>query len=325
MKKRIKKKWILWLCLIPVILFLFSAAGFTYYLYQKAVAAENNMFQELNRGENSVVRDDEKDNIQDSFSVLFIGVDQSENRKDQYGKAVRSDALMLATFNKQKQTIKLVSIPRDSYVYIPVEGKKDKITHAHAFGGVDGTVETVEGLLDIPIDYYVKLDFEGFVSLIDVLDGIEVDVPITFKEQDSNDRPGAIRLEKGLQTLNGEEALALARTRKIDSDAERGKRQQLIMEAILDKTLSFSTITKSGAILDAMGDHIKTNLTRTEMYDLLQFGKNHSQLQIEKMQLAGSDIHINGIYYYQLDDGQLDEIIKTLQQHLGYQPDKRVS
>ena len=71
-----------------------------------------------------------------------------------------------------------------------------------------------------------------------------MDVPITFTEQDSNDKAGSIRLKKGIQELDGEEALALARTRKIDNDIERGKRQQLVLKAIIDKAVSVGSITK---------------------------------------------------------------------------------
>ena len=129
----------------------------------------------------------------------------------------------------------MVSIPRDSYVYIPERGKKDKITHAHAYGGTEATIETVEELFDIPVDYFFKLNFNAFIDVVDALGGIMVDVPITVSEMDSNDNKNAIHLEKGFQKLNGEEALALARTRKIDNDIERGKRQQLVLKPLLIK------------------------------------------------------------------------------------------
>ena len=154
----------------------------------------------------------------------------------------------------------MVSIPRDSYVYIPVEKKKDKITHAHVFGGTEGTIETVEELFDIPVDYFVKLNFNAFIDVVDALGGIEVDVPITFTEQNSKDTADAIHLKKGLQELNGEEALALSRTRKIDNDIERGKRQQLVLQAIIDKAVSIGSITKYGKLMESMGDNLTTNM-----------------------------------------------------------------
>ena len=122
---------------------------------------------------------------EDSVSILIMGVDDSKERN--FGDATRTDALILATFNVNDKSVKMVSIPRDSYVYIPEEKKKDKITHAHAFGGTEATIETVEELFDIPVDYFFKVNFNAFIDVVDALGGITVDVPITFTEQDSND------------------------------------------------------------------------------------------------------------------------------------------
>ncbi|WP_370458162.1 LCP family protein [Bacillus sp. AR18-7] len=127
---------------------------------------------------------------------------------------------------------------------------------AHAFGGVDATIDTVENFLDIPIDYYVKFNFDSFLNLIDTIGGIDVDVPITFIEQDSQDQVDAIHVEKGYQHLNGEQALALARTRHIDNDFMRGKRQQLVIEAIGKKLLSMNSLSKFNSIIDKVSPHM---------------------------------------------------------------------
>ena len=95
-------------------------------------------------------------------------------------------------------------------------------------------MEAVEKLLQVPVDYFVKFNFNSFTKIVDGLDGIEVDVPVEFTEQNSKDEPDAIHLKKDYK-INREEALALARTRHIDSDAMRGQRQQLVIEAILSK------------------------------------------------------------------------------------------
>ena len=92
--------------------------------------------------------------------------------------------------------MKLVSIPRDSYVYIPEVGYRDKITHAHAFGGTRATIEPVEELFDIPVDYYVKMNFNAFIDVVDALGGIEAEVPYNRTEKDENDKY-TIHLKKG--------------------------------------------------------------------------------------------------------------------------------
>src|SRR5690625_7582504 len=131
-----------------------------------------------------------------------MGVDSSEER-EQAGPG-RTDAMIFATLNKDSKSVKLVSIPRDSLVYIPEVGYETKINHAHAHGGTTAAIDTVENLFELPVDYYVKLNFEAFIDVIDTLNGIEMDVPYEFKEQDSTDKANAIHLMEGEQTLNGE-------------------------------------------------------------------------------------------------------------------------
>ncbi|CAG9614328.1 Polyisoprenyl-teichoic acid--peptidoglycan teichoic acid transferase TagU [Bacillus rhizoplanae] len=312
-KMRSKKRGFLWFLTIPFLLLIIGGISYSSFIYNKAKAVASNSYAEINK---SSKRDKEVAPLKDNISILIMGVDESEQRKSQYGEAVRTDALLLATINKDDKSVKLVSIPRDSRVYIPSRKKLDKITHAHVFGGVESTRDTVERFLNVPVDYYVKFNFESFIKIVDSLGGIDIDVPVTFTEQDSKDQAGAIHLEKGYQHLNGEQALALARTRKIDSDAMRGQRQQLVIEAIAKKALSVKSITKLSSLLDAVDNNLKTNLT---FDDMLAIAKNMAgtDLNIEKMQVQGTDKRINGIYYYQPNEQNVTEISKQLNDHLG--------
>ena len=117
-----------------------------------------------------------------------------------------------------------------------------------------------------------------------------------------------------MQELNGEEALALARTRKIDNDIERGKRQQLVVKAIIDKAVSLGSVTKYGNVMESMGNNLSTNMEFGEMLGLFNYALNG--LDIESLELEGSDDRINGVYYYQLDDSSIEEIEHTLKVHL---------
>ncbi|PEZ03314.1 LytR family transcriptional regulator [Bacillus sp. AFS018417] len=312
-KMRSKKKGFLWFLTIPFLLLIIGGISYSSFIYSKAKAVASNSYAEINK---SSKRDKEVAPLKDNISILIMGVDESEQRKSQYGEAVRTDALLLATINKDDKSVKLVSIPRDSRVYISSRKKSDKITHAHVFGGVESTRDTVERFLNVPVDYYVKFNFESFIKIVDSLGGIDIDVPVTFTEQDSKDQAGAIHLEKGYQHLNGEQALALARTRKIDSDAMRGQRQQLVIEAIAKKALSVKSITKLSSLLDAVDKNLKTNLT---FDDMLAIAKNMAgtDLNIEKLQVQGADKRINGIYYYQPNEQNVTEISKKLNEHLG--------
>ncbi|PGZ96725.1 LytR family transcriptional regulator [Bacillus pseudomycoides] len=315
-KKRSKKKRILWFVLIPLFLVVIGGGSYFFHIYNKAQAVANGAYSQLGRGDKSDKRDKAVKPMTDNVSILIMGVDESQTRAKEYGTATRTDALMLATINKHDKSVKLLSIPRDSRVYIPSEKKEDKITHAHVFGGVDSTIDTVERFLDVPVDYYVKFNFESFIKIVDALGGIDVNVPVTFTEQDSHDNPDAIHLEKGQQHLNGEEALALARTRHIDTDYMRGQRQQLVLEAIAEKALSLNSIDKLGDLLDAVDQDIKTNLT---FDDMMAIAKNMMgpDLKMDKLQIKGQDEYIDGRYYYIPDEQNVQDISEELQNHLG--------
>ncbi|MFV5173140.1 LCP family protein [Bacillus cereus] len=328
-KKKIK-------IIISAILFvLLIGGGYTWFLVNKASSAVRNAAHDLARGDKSDLRDKAVKPITNNVSVLIMGVDESDIRGKEYGEAIRTDALLLATFNKDSKTVKLLSIPRDTYTYIPIEKKKDKITHAHAFGsakngkngGPQASIDAVEKLMNVPVDYFVKFNFKSFIKIVDDLGGVEVDVPVEFTEQDSNDNAEAIHLEKGVQKLNGEEALALARTRHIDSDAMRGQRQQLVIEAILKKLTSVGSVTKVGNIIDDINGQFVTNLT---FDDMLSFYKYGSDSEIEKLQIQGDDCYMakgddtcsksaggGRTYYYNPDKKELANVTNELRTHLG--------
>lgn len=311
-KRRTLKKKVKMFIILPLLLLILSGFSYAYYLYVKAENAANQSYEKIDH--KSKYRDSDVKVGEDNISILFIGVDESEIRSSKNSGA-RSDALMLATLNEKDNSITLLNIPRDSYVYFPFKGTFDKITHAHAYEGVIGTVETVEELLEIPIDYYVKMNFHAFIDIVDALGGIEVKVPYEVVELDSNDRR-SIHLKPGLQTLNGEESLALARTRRLDSDIERGKRQQEIMKAIFKKATSVSAFTKYGDLIDAVGKNMTTDLSFSELKALMNYFSVTSGVEIDSLQLKGSDSYINGVYYYQLDEQHLSEIKQSLKQHL---------
>jgi polyisoprenyl-teichoic acid--peptidoglycan teichoic acid transferase len=308
-KRKKRRRRILFWIFVPTLLLLLGIAGYASFLLHKVESVVNKSFEEV-REDYSDRPNPESENI----SILFIGVDDSKSRN--FKDATRADALILATLNAKDKSVKMVSIPRDSYVYIPSEDKYDKMTHAHAYGGVKTTIETVEHLFDMHIDYYVKMNFYAFIDIVDALGGIEVEVPYDISEKDSEDHHNAIVLKKGFQTLNGEEALALARTRKKDNDIERGKRQQEILKAIVKKASHVKSVTKYDDIIEAIGDNMKTNLTFSEMKSFINYVTAGENLNIESLELKGTDRN-DGIYYYQLDEQSVEEVSLTLKNHLN--------
>lgn len=309
-KKKRRKRIFTWLVL-PLMILILSATAYATFIYKKAESVINDSYKPVKA---ETTREEKVDPTKDNISILLIGVDESNSRD--FGEATRTDALMVATLNKKDKSIKLLSIPRDSYVHIPEKDIKTKINHAHAYGGVELTMETVQELLDIPIDYYVKMNFYAFIDVIDALDGIKVEVPYAISEKDSEDRHNAIKLKPGVQTLSGEEALALARTRHQDNDIERGKRQQQIIKAILSKSIAVNSFSKHGKVIEAIGDNMTTNMTFDEMKALINYGTAGTGIDIESLNLEGSDSMIDGVYYYQLDDTSLANVQQTLKSHL---------
>lgn len=297
--------------LLISLLICFSAYGI--YLVKKAQSAVDTAYEPAGNANEHV------EPLTDNISILFIGVDDSAER-GQSDNNIRSDALILATLNNKDKSIKLVSIPRDTYTYIPDKGREDKITHAYALNGPSSTIESVEQLLEVPVDYYLRMNFDAFIEVVDALGGIKAEVPYDITEQDENDSQNAIELKEGIQFLNGSEALALARTRHYDNDIERGKRQQMILESIMNRALSVGSISKYGDVFEAVGDNMKTDLSFGNISALFEYAKN-GKPDIETITLDGYDDMSTGIYYWKLKEESLEELQDVLQSHLGLKSD----
>lgn len=211
------------------------------------------------------------DITKDPFVVYVSGIDTSGN----VASKARSDVNILIGVNPETKNILMVNTPRDFYVTLHSKAKKDKLTHAGLYG-VEESLSTLSDLYDVDIDYYARINFTSFVKIVDALDGIKVDVPIRFCEQNSKrskSERDKICLNKGFQTLNGEQALALARHRHTlpTGDRGRGENQMLIMEAIMNKAMSPKVVTKYSSLINALQGRVTTNMTTNEM---IRFAKN---------------------------------------------------
>ena len=266
--------------------------------------------------------------IDEPFSVLIIGIDSTTDdisRPD----LNNADTLMLLTVNPITFNTTILSIPRDSYVPIAcfAGNRPNKIAHA-GIGGKRCIIRTVEDFTDITIDYYVKIDFRGVVTIVDALDGIDVDVPFSFCEQDSQRRKGRheICLEEGKHTLNGEQALALARHRRTIGDFERGYNNQLVLEAIMNEVKEVRNINTITRVLEAASNNMKTNFSTTqilELLDLAQRGLGNRPVTLQRLFLSGFDafifepsIGIN-LYNFVLYNESIREVSNAMKENLG--------
>ncbi len=232
----------------------------------KMLIDTNNLLNASYKPRANSYENEQIDVMKEPISVLVLGVDNNEERGLE---TTRTDSMLLLSVNPDDAVISMTSIPRDTYTYIETEAFMgyDKINAAYAYGGVDASIQAVEELLAVPINYYLTLDFQAFENIVDALDGIEIDVPFDLKEMNAQDKV-TVNLKKGKQTLDGEEALAFARTRKIDNDIERGGRQQQVVQAVAKKAMQIGTISKYKSILQALDGHIETDMPMGDILSL---------------------------------------------------------
>lgn len=286
--------------------------------------------------------------LTEPFTILLMGVD-SENEEIK-GSSFNGDSLMLITFNPNTLNATLLSIPRDTYVPITCFAgkKKNKITHA-AWYGEDCMIDTIENFTGITIDYYVKINFKGLVKMVDTLGGIEVDIPYSFCEQNSDRKFGndTIYVEQGLQTLNGEQALAFARNRHTwpkycgakysnyeSNDFIRGQNQQTVLKAMLNKIKENGSLDTIYKLLDAVSASMETNMTNNEILSLYNIGKDviakslTSQnvddiIGMQRLYLSGKDAYIydasygQNLYNYVLYKESLNAVVEAMKINLG--------
>jgi len=278
------------------------------------------------------IKSSSSSDLTEPFTVLIMGVD-SKYEGIENATAYNGDALMLLTFNPRTLNATILSIPRDTYVPVTcfVGNYQNKITHA-AWQGEGCVIDTIENFTGITIDYYVKVNFKGVVDIVDTLGGITVDVPITFCEQNSDRKTGEneICLDAGVQELDGEEALALARHRKTIDDFQRGQNQQLVIKGMLAEVEKLRNVEDMYNLLDAVSDNIDTNLTTNQILsfynvlkDIVLSGANTDDIMsLERLYLSGYsrmiwdkwfELRLYDFVYY---DGSLEDVVEAMEINL---------
>lgn len=203
--------------------------------------------------------------IAEPFNIYVTGIDQWTVEKGQ--DLERSDVNMIATVNPLTRKIMLTSIPRDSYVALHRTGTMDKLTHTGIYG-VDETLNTVSDWTGLDMNYYVKANFSACVHIVDAMGGIDVTSPVAFKSSISK-----YKYKKGLNHLNGHEALYFARERHAfeEEDQDRVQNQQRVMKAMLNKMMTSSTLlTDYGKLMSAISEDMETNMPQDDIRALVK-------------------------------------------------------
>lgn len=227
------------------------------------------------------------------YNILILGSDARGSNL----KGSRTDGIILIKVIPIFGTMRMVSIPRDSYVEIPSKGKFDKITHAFAYGGQKESIRTVEKFLNTKVNYSVVFKFEDIVNITNILDGVDVSSNHTFVQDNFSFKKGV------MYNLKGDRALAYARHRKSDSDFKREERQRQLIKAIVYKMISPQGIKKLPNILQ----YTTTNM-QIKYNPLRAIPSFLALINIKQYKIEGKSMMKKGVYYFVPSDDSVNEI-----------------
>lgn len=241
----------------------------------------------------------EKIKNKEPFIIALLGTDQRGE------EAARTDTIMLVRYDMENKQATILSIPRDTLVTL-TGYHQDKINAAHVYGGVPLTLSTIEDTLDIDIDYYAKVNFEGFKEAMAVFGGLEVDVQKEMKYEN-------VHLKPGTQVLEGDDLLMYVRFRKdADGDFGRIKRQQEVIKKVAGQMILPSNLIKLPQYMSIFAEHVETDLNLKEMASLAMATKEFSSIKVDSHTLKTTSQKVEGIWYELTDDSDLESMSKLL-------------
>lgn len=275
------------------------------YLYQKLFSPKPQM--QTTMPENSKFTEEI---IGKRINVLFLGIDDGDS-DDAPDDPKRTDAMMLASIDPVKKHVSIISIPRDAYVPIPGVGP-EKANAAFSYGGVSLAKKTVANLLEIPIQYYVLMDWQGFTKIIDILGGVDMYVEDNMDYED----PYAdlyIHIKQGFQHLDGLNSGKYIRFRHDEmGDIGRVQRQQRFLKALLEQHLTLNTIGKVPDIAKALDNYIQTDIPMMEMIKLINTVKGIEKSSVKSAMLPGTFADIKKVSYWKINEQQLKDMLRDL-------------
>ena len=256
------------------------------YVYAKL----DSIYVKDNNTKTSTSKEEHEGKMVDGITnILLVGIDGTR-----IDKGNRSDSVMIATIDSKNKQLKITSIARDTYVYIPGHGE-EKLTHAYAYGGIDLLKQVFKDNFDIDIDKYVAVNFILFIDVMDEIGGVTVDVKDACYQYygDRKDKePKKYITKPGVQRLNGYQALAFSRIRYTDSAYARDNRHREVAQSVYDEFLKQDPMMYKKAA-DILLEHTKTNISPMEMIDLGFTVYNIKDSNIEQLEFP-LEGHRNG-------------------------------
>lgn len=293
-----------------LLLFLVVVGIYVFDVYRNVDTTTDKIYEPVDEEVEKVRASSANLNSKDPISILLLGVDTGDLGRTERG---RSDTMMVVTVNPNTKKSTIMSIPRDTYTEIVGYGISDKINHAYAFGGNSMAINSVQNLLDIPIDYYVTVNMAGIQEIVNAVGGVDVVSPLTFTQD------GYTFYQDEVNHLDGNAALAFARMRYEDPDGDTGRqaRQRIIIEGVVNKVTSASTLLNYQSILGSLSNNVQTNF---QMKDYLALQGNDylaAARNITSEQMGGSGgMGDDGIYYNWLSEEELFRVQSLLQSEL---------
>lgn len=232
----------------------------------------------------------------DEYLILMVGVDQAAGEEGNED-FTRTDTIMLLKANVKDGTIKLLSIPRDSRVL--VRNTYDKVNHAHAFGGIELTLQSLRNFLGLDIDYYVQVNYQALVNIVDAIGGVDYEVP-----EGVHIKKWTLDIKPGMNHFNGTDTMWYLRTRHIydNGDIGRVEAQQDFVKAMVDQAVEKSSQMNLLTVLSSYIKYVKTNLPMSAMVNLVKSIPNFSSDKVETFIVPGYGAYINNISYYIPDE-----------------------
>lgn len=309
----------IFLMLLAIILLSVGAAGlYTTTFLNDSTSAFSKTYKKRDGGKEKVIEETEP------FSILLMGVDVDTATRGG-GWEGRSDSMILVTVNPKLKKTTMMSLTRDIMVEIANEdgtssGATEKLNHSYSYGQDPMTIATVEKMMDIKIDRFVKINMDGLMSLVDEIGGITVNNTLGFTISIEAQEPAyKATVEPGKQLVNGNQALVYARMRYDDPKGDVGRqiRQREVITAIVKKLLQLDGFTQYKKILDAVSTNLQTDIEITTKTLPSLLGYRDSLDTIETYQLDGEDQMVDGLSYQIPTSEHLLEMQNVIKSSLG--------
>ena len=274
-KKKMHKGLKIFLIIILILVIIVVGLGVAGYTF---VNGKIGKMQKENIDTTAVgINEDTKEELKGYRNIALLGID---SRADDYGLGNRSDCIIIASLNQETNAVKLISVYRDTYVYVTENGTKrlDKITHAYSYGGAQNTLKSLNEALDLNITEFVTVNFDAVIAAVDSLGGVYIDIDsseikyindyIDATSQSSGIKSSHIT-STGRQKLDGVQAVAYSRIRyTTGGDYKRTERMRTVVEAMLSKAKTLG-VGQLNSFADTILPRIRTNISSSEIWGLV--------------------------------------------------------